>query len=86
MKAYVKRLLHLQDGSFVCSYNSRTYLATKSSYAKGRVLKFYAKELGGRDFVSLNLFLTKQSPLLRPCEMSPQKVIDFLEHFEPTQV
>lgn len=38
----------------------------------------YAEELGGRDVVSANLYLTGDRPQLRPCEMPAEKVLDFL--------
>ena len=56
-------------------------MATKNSYSNARVLQFYAEELGGNDFVSFNIFLTKKKPLLKPCEMSAKKVIDFILQF-----
>ncbi len=79
MKRYEKTLLSLDDGAFVVEYNQKSYLATKQSYTDGKVIKFYAYELGGRDFVSCNLYITKKSLLLKPCEMSPAKVREFLE-------
>lgn len=37
-----------------------------------------AEELGGDDYISLNLYLPRSGALLRPCEMPEQKVIDFV--------
>ncbi|WP_437397278.1 hypothetical protein [Flagellimonas lutimaris] len=42
-------------------------------------MKLYADELGGNDFISLNYYMTLKDELLKPCEMSVQKVIHFLE-------
>ncbi len=43
----------------------------------------YAEELGGRDIVSANLYVTGAGAQLKACEMPAAKVVDFLEHFEP---
>ena len=38
------------------------------------------EELGGTDYISLNLYRTKAGALLRPCEMPEAKVIAFVRH------
>ncbi len=52
------------------------------SYNKGKSIKFYAEELGGTDFVSLNYYVTKTKELLKPCEMPEKKVIHFLNNIK----
>jgi hypothetical protein len=37
-----------------------------------------AEELGGGDYISLNLYLTARGARLRPCEMPAAKVVDFV--------
>lgn len=61
-------------------YQGRKYGITKNTFNQGSSFKVYAEELGGSDFISLNYYLTKSQGLLKPCEMSQQKVIDFLEN------
>lgn len=61
-------------------YNSKKYGITKTTFNNGKSIKFYAEELGGNDFVSLNYYITKDKDLLKPCEMPEQKVIHFLQH------
>jgi len=51
---------------------------SKSLFAGGRSIKLAANELGGTDYISLNLYLTRQGLQLFPCEMSIAKVITFL--------
>ena len=51
---------------------------SKSLFAGGRSIKLVANELGGTDYISLNLYLTRQGPQLFPCEMPIAKVITFL--------
>jgi len=42
-----------------------------------------AQELGGPDYVSLNLYTLKDGPRLYPCEMPAEKVISFLRGYRP---
>ncbi|WP_232285927.1 peptide methionine sulfoxide reductase [Aquimarina agarilytica] len=61
-------------------YNAKRYGLTKTTFNKGKSIKFYAEELGGTDFVSLNYYVTKTKELLKPCEMPEKKVIHFLNN------
>lgn len=65
------------------TYAGRRYGLTRSEAAQGRAVTVYAEELGGRDVVSANLYLTSSGPQLRACEMPDAKVVDFLAGFEP---
>ena len=67
-------------------YEGRRYGLTRSVAAQGRAMAMYAEELGGRDVVSANLYLTAGGPQLKACEMPTAKVVDFLEKFEPLNV
>lgn len=59
-------------------YRGRRYRLEKTLHAGGKGLKFHARELGGTDFVSLNLYRLSSGDLLKPCEMPEAKVRDFL--------
>jgi peptide-methionine (S)-S-oxide reductase len=61
-------------------FDDKKYGITKTVFNNGNSLKIYAEELGGNDFISLNYYITKSKGLLKPCEMSEQKVIDFLQN------
>ena len=63
------------------SFNGVRYGLTRTLAADGRAQSVFAEELGGRDVISANLYLTGQ-PQLRPCEMPAAKVLEFLERFE----
>ncbi len=63
------------------TYAGRRYGLTRSEAAQGRAVTLYAQELGGRDVISANLYLTSDGPQLRACEMPDAKVIDFLTGF-----
>lgn len=59
-------------------YQGRRYGVQKSSHAGGRSLKLFARDLGGTDFISLNLYHLASGDLLKPCEMSQAKVREFV--------
>jgi hypothetical protein len=61
-------------------YHEKRYLLRKETLLGGKLLKIYAEELGGNDIVSGNYYLTMKGGMLKPCEMSDKKVIDFVLH------
>lgn len=64
-------------------YEHKKYGVTRTDFNNGRSIKLYAKELGGKDFISLNYYITSTKRNLRPCEMPKEKVIHFLNHYKP---
>ncbi len=76
-KSFKKRVLSLPDGAYDVFYLKKRYGLTKSTHLKGKLIKLYAKELGGNDFISLNYYLDLKDGL-KPCEMTQKKVIDFV--------
>jgi len=71
------KLLELSDGSYNVYYNNKRYLLSKQTQLKGKLIKLYAEELGDNDFISLNYY-NIDKPLLKPCEMAEEKVINFV--------
>ena len=72
------------QGYFTASFRGRRYGVSNTSHAGGRSRKLYAEELGGTDFVSLNLYEPDHGePALRPCEIPVGKVIDFVREAMP---
>jgi hypothetical protein len=63
-------------------YNNQKYGLTRTDFNKGKSIKIYARELGGKNFISLNYYITNKQDLLKPCEMTDQKVIHFLKNLE----
>ncbi|GLS88762.1 hypothetical protein GCM10010873_37360 [Cypionkella aquatica] len=59
-------------------YHGRRWRMEKTTHAAGRSVKFYARDLGGTDFVSLNLYHLASGDVLKPCEMAEAKVRDFI--------
>ena len=69
----------LPVGAYGVTFDGRRYRVTKQRMASGRSEKFEAEELGGSDYISLNLYrLADGTSLLRPCEMPEDKVIAFV--------
>jgi hypothetical protein len=68
----------LPDGWSEVAYAGRRYGLTKITHGSGRSLSVYAEQLGGTDVVSANVYRTASGDVLKPCEMSQQKVLDFL--------
>lgn len=82
MDLFRQKLIKLPLGSFYCIYKNSKYLATKQLYSNNKIIKIYAKELKGNDIVSGNYFLTIKNGLLKPCEMSDEKVLDFVKNLK----
>ncbi len=73
-------LHRIREGYSQGYYKSKRYGMTKTTFNRGKSIKFYAEELGGKDVVSLNYYITNSKEWLKPCEMEAEKVICFLLH------
>ena len=77
---FYTKLLALPDGANDVYYLGKRYLLRKETLLEGKLLKVYAEELGGNNIVSGNYYPTMKDGMLKPCEMSNKKVIDFVLH------
>ena len=77
---FYTKLLALPDGANDVMYQGKRYLLRKETLLEGKLLKVFAEELGGNDMVSGNYYPTMKHGMLKPCEMSDKKVIDFVLH------
>lgn len=69
----------LPVGAYGGTFDGRRYRISKSQFSGGRSQKLEAEELGGPDYISLNLYrLATGHALLKPCEMSAEKVTAFV--------
>jgi len=74
----------LPIGGYGATYLGRRYRITKTVMATGRSQKLEAEELGGADYISLNLYrLAGGAAILKPCEMPEEKVTAFVLEVEP---
>jgi hypothetical protein len=77
---FYTKLLALPDGANDVCYIEKRYILRKETLLEGKLIKVYAEELGGNDIVSGNYYPTMKGGMLKPCEMSDKKVIDFVLH------
>ena len=75
---FYTKLLALPNGANDVMYREKRYLIRKETLLEGKLLKVYAEELGNNDIVSGNYYATLKGGILKPCEMSDKKVIDFV--------
>ncbi|WP_170350709.1 hypothetical protein [Ruegeria atlantica] len=81
---FLNAFFALPEGTFTGYANGRRYVVSRSVFGAGRSLKLVAHQLGGPDYISMNLYLTRQSgALLRPCEMPADKVVSFVTALIP---
>lgn len=78
MNTFNTKIHALKDGAYDVSYENKRYLLRKETLLEGKLIKLYAEELGGNDFISLNYYPYIKEGLLKPCEMPPQKVKTFI--------
>ena len=76
--AFLSAFHALPLGAFTGQAHGRRYQVTRRSYANGRSHELIAQELGGADFISMNLYELQSGARLKPCEMPKAKVLDFV--------
>lgn len=77
------KLQAIPQGTSIGTALAKRYVVTRSAFSGGRALKLVGEELGGTDYVSLNIYLLKSGARLFPCEMSSDKVIAFVRAYVP---
>ena len=82
---FLSRFLALPAGYSRVQFDARSYGMTIEVSEDMKRRKLFARELGGTDHVSFNLYqLDGKPPILKPCEMPAAKVIDFVLSFKST--
>lgn len=77
-------LAGLPEGYSEGTYEDRRYGVTLRRSDDGRRNSLFARELAGTDIVSFNLYrFGSNNASLKPCEMSTEKVRDFVLGFRP---
>jgi hypothetical protein len=71
------------EGWTAVRFEGRTYGLSRTTRANGGSVAVLARELGGRDEVSANVYFTSDGPHLRACEMPDAKVLNFLADWQP---
>lgn len=77
-RSIAELVARIPEGWTLASYDDRPYGLSRTTRAGGRSISVLARELGGPDLVSANVYKTSKGHQLRACEMPDQKVLDFL--------
>lgn len=84
---FLAALDQLPDGYRRGSFRGRRWGLTVRRASDRRRIWLYGEDLAGTDIVSFNLYIgAGDEPLLKPCEMSASKVIEFVVEFSPDAV
>lgn len=75
---FYTKLFALPNGANDVLYVGKRYLLRKETLLEGKLIKIYAEELGNTNVISGNYYSSIKNGLLKPCEMSDKKVIDFI--------
>ena len=78
MNTFDETIKKLDNGAYDVIFEKQRYLLSKQTLLEGKLIKLYAKELGGNNFISLNYYPNFKTPLLKPCEMPKEKVKEFI--------
>lgn len=70
-------------GYFTGRAGGKRYGVVRQAASGGRAQKLVAEELGGADYVSLNLYFLAGGARLKPCEMPEEKVVRFVLDLVP---
>ncbi len=77
--AFLAAFFALPLGTFTGHAQGGRYVVSRQEMAGGKSHKLVAHQLDGTDYISLNLYQTRNSgALLRPCEMPAEKVVAFV--------
>ena len=82
LAAFLSAFDALPFGTFRGRAHGRRYVVSKSALTGG-AQKLVAEELGGPDYISLNLYRLGSGARLRPCEMPAEKVACFVRALVP---
>jgi hypothetical protein len=87
LAAFENALGRLPDGYHEGLFDEQRWGSTIRRSEDGKRVWLYAEALAGGDIVSFNFYrLSAAGPTLKPCEMSSDKVIDFVLGFRPDAI
>ncbi|CUH98950.1 hypothetical protein [Leisingera aquaemixtae] len=78
LQAFLAAFDALPLGAFTSLADGRKYAVIRQNLAAGKAQKLVARELGGGDYISLNLYRLASGARLKPCEMPAEKVVRFV--------
>jgi hypothetical protein len=80
-----RKLRAIPTGTTAGHIGTTRWTATRSDFNNGRSLKLVAEARDGSDYISLNFYDLASGAQLAPCEMPHEKVISFIENYQPEQ-
>lgn len=75
-----QKIVSISEGTSRATLENRLYIVTKTTSNGGQIIKFFAEEAGGRDYVSLNVYKTGERIHIKPCEQPISKSQIFLQN------
>ncbi|MCB4454751.1 hypothetical protein [Leisingera sp. McT4-56] len=78
LQAFLAAFDALPLGAFTGTAEGCKYMVSREDLAGGKSQKLVARELGGMDYISLNLYRLTSGARLKPCEMPAEKVVRFV--------
>ncbi len=76
---FFQKITAIREGTSRAIFENRLYIVTKTIFNMGQSFKFFAQEAGGSDYVSLNVYQTKERTYIKPCEQPLLKSQIFLQ-------
>ena len=80
---FERMLARLPSGYIEGTFDGRKWGVSIRRSDDGRRLWLFAEDLGATDIVSFNLYRGIAQSFLKPCEMSSEKVVQFVREFQP---
>ena len=77
---FYQKIISIPEGTSKATFENRLYIVTKTTSNSGQIIKFFAEEAGGRDYVSLNVYKAGDRIYIRPCEQPISKSQIFLQN------
>lgn len=79
---FYQKILTIPEGISKATFANRLYIVTKTTFNNGSSFKLFAEEAGGTDYISLNLYKTREAVHVKPCEQPILKSLSFLRDAE----
>jgi peptide-methionine (S)-S-oxide reductase len=74
---FYSKIALIESGSTKVMFQKKRYILSKEILQSGKVIKVYAEELGGNNFISFNMYKLKNGWELKPCKMLVEKSCKF---------
>lgn len=76
---FYQKIISIPEGTSKATLENRLYIVTKTTSNCGQIIKFFAEEAGGRDYVSLNVYKAGDRIYIRPVNNQFRRVRFFFK-------